>query len=822
MATRTPDTEARISALLERMTLEEKVSLMAGRDFWTLPAIERLGIPSLRVSDGPTGLRSVNSEAATVFPVGVALAATWNETLVAEVGAAIAREAIAHEVDVLLAPAVNIQRTPLGGRNFETYSEDPRLAAEIATAYVAGVQSEGVGTSLKHYAANNQEHERMTGSSDMSERTLREIYLAVYEPVIRRANPWTVMGAYNKVNGVFACENEFLLEQVLKGEWGYDGVVVSDWGATKTTAEAANHGMDLEMPGPARHFGAKLVEAVRNGDVSQAVVDDHARRLLRLIIRCGLLDGNPKSARGELCSARHRACARDAAGQSMVLLKNEGGLLPVSKNVRRVAVIGQPAYMPAIQGGGSSQVSPDRIVSPLEGLKAALGSDVELIFERGLDHEPAPPQIDWRLLSPDETFTQHGLTARYYAKPGCAGPVAHEEIDWHFSKLGFGGKVQTEDDLSFSVEWTGYFRPEQDGDYDFVISHSNEDVELSIGNEILVGQGTPSERELLFMILPLNRREARMRMQAGRTYPIRIRYSQPTERAIRAFNIFNISMRPPAPSRAAAIAAARAADMVLLFVGSGTTDETEGRDRRSMKLSAGQDDFVREVVAANPGTAVIVNTGAPVEMPWAGDVPAILQMWLPGGEGGSALEDLLSGKVSPSGKLPVTFPHHYEDNPTYPFYPGHKSAEYGEGIFVGYRYYDKAGRDVLFPFGHGLTYSRFEISDLQVSVSPSAQDVEVSLNLTNTGAVEAAETVQLYLEDRATREAMPPRQLKAFRKTSLKPGETARLTFVLVREDFAWFDMHAGAWVVSPGKYAVHAGVSSRDLRQAAEFELHS
>lgn len=822
MVTRTPDTEARIAALLEKMTLEEKVSLMAGRDFWTLPAIERLGIPSLRVSDGPTGLRSVNSEAATVFPVGVALAATWNEALVADVGAAIGREAIAHNVDVLLAPAVNIQRTPLGGRNFETYSEDPRLAAEIATAYVAGVQSEGVGTSLKHYAANNQEHERMTGSSDMSERTLREIYLAVYEPVIRRANPWTVMGAYNKVNGVFACENEFLLEQVLKGEWGYDGVVVSDWGATKTTADAANSGLDLEMPGPARHFGAKLVEAVRNGEVSLAVVDDHARRLLRLIIRCGLLDGNPKSVRSELCSARHRACARDAARQSMVLLKNEGSLLPVSKNFRRVAVIGQPAYMPAIQGGGSSQVSPDRIVSPLEGLKAALGGDVELVFERGLDHEPAPPQIDWRLLSPDEAFTQSGLTARYYAKPDYAGPVAHEELDWHFSKLGFGGKVQTDEDLSFSVEWTGFFRPEQDGDYDFVISHSNEHVELSIGNEILVGEGTPSERELLFMILPLNRREARIRMQAGRTYPIRIRYSQPTERAIRAFNIFNIAMRAPAPSRVAAINAANAADMVLLFVGSGTTDETEGRDRRSMKLSAGQDDFVREVVAANPNTAVIVNTGAPVEMPWARDVPAILQMWLPGGEGGSALEDLLSGKVSPSGKLPVTFPHRYEDNPTYPFYPGHKSAEYGEGIFVGYRYYDKAGRDVLFPFGHGLTYSSFEISDLHVSVAPSGQTAEVSVKLTNTGSVEAAETVQLYLEDGATREAMPLRQLRAFRKTSLSPGETTQLTFSLAREDFAWFDMHAGAWAVSPGKYVVHAGVSSRDLRQAAEFELQT
>lgn len=661
----------------------------------------------------------------------------------------------------------------------------------------------------------------MTGSSDMSERTLREIYLAVYEPVIRRANPWTVMGAYNKVNGVFACENTFLLETVLKGEWNYDGVVVSDWGATKTTVDAANNGLDLEMPGPPRHFGAKLVKAVEQGEVRQDIIDEHARRLLRLIIRCGLLDGNPKSAKAELSSPRHRACARDAARQSMVLLKNDGGLLPVSPDVKRVAVIGQPAYMPAVQGGGSSQVSPDRIISPLEGLKAALGGKIDLVFERGLDHEPAPPQIDWRLMSPDENFSQHGLMARYYSKPGFAGPVVHEELDWHFSKLGFGARVQTDDDLSFSVEWSGYFRPEQDGDYDFVISHSNDDVELTIGNEVLVGEGTPSERELLFMILPLNRREARRHLQAGRSYPIRIRYSQPTERAIRAFNIFNVSMRAPAPSREAAIKAAKEADMVLLFVGSGTTDETEGRDRRSMKLSAGQDDLVRAVVAANAKTAVIVNTGAPVEMPWVDSVPAILQMWLPGGEGGPALEDLLSGKVSPSGKLPVTFPKRYEDNPTYPFYPGHKSAEYGEGVFVGYRYYDKTGRDVLFPFGHGLTYSRFEIRDLEVRVG-SGPLVNVTLTLANIGGVEAAETVQLYLEDRATKEAMPPRQLRAFRKISLKPSETSQLGFELTREDFAWFDMHSGAWAVTPGKYILHAGFSSRDLRQAAEFELQS
>lgn len=812
------DTNARIEALLREMTLEEKVSLMAGRDFWTLPAIERLGIPSLRVSDGPTGLRSVNSDPATVFPVGVALAATWNCQLIEEVGAAIGREAIAHKVDVLLAPAVNIQRTPLGGRNFETYSEDPFLASEIAISYVNGVQSEGVGTSLKHYAANNQEHERMTGSSDMSERTLREIYLAVYEPVIRRANPWTVMGAYNRVNGTFACENDLLLEKILKGEWGYDGVVMSDWGATKTTVEAANNGLDLEMPGPARHFGSKLIEAVNAGLVSVETIDEHARRLLRLIVRCGLLDGNPKSAGGELSSKRHRDCARAAARESMVLLRNEGKVLPIGAGVKRVAVIGQPAYMSAIQGGGSSQVSPERILSPLEGLREAFGKGVELVYERGLDHEPLPPVLDWRLLSPDESFSRPGLLAKYYTKPGYQGAPAHEEIDWHFSKLGFGGCVQSDEDLSFSVEWSGFIKPPADGDYELVISHSNNDVELSIGNEVLVGEGTPSERELLFMILPLNRREAKVTLKAGRVYPIRVRYSQTKERAIRAFNIFNISMRPPRPCRTSAIDAAKAADMVLLFVGSGTTDETEGRDRRSMKLSSDQDAFVEEVTAANPRTVVIVNTGAPVEMPWAEKVPAILQMWLPGGEGGGALADLLSGRASPSGKLPVTFPDRYEDNPTYPFYPGGKSAEYGEGVFVGYRYYDKVSKDVRFPFGHGLSYSAFELEHIEVQSSGDAYNVMVSIR--NTGDCEASETVQLYLENRASAEAMPLRQLKGFRKVHLKPGESAVVKIALEERAFAWFDMHDGKWAVSGGKYIVHAGFSSRDLRQSCEIEV--
>ena len=815
--------EDRLEALLARMTLEEKVSLMTGQDFWSLAAIERLGIPALKVSDGPTGLRSVNSERATVFPVGVALAASWDPDLVNEVGAAIAREAIAYGVDVLLAPAVNIHRTPIGGRNFETYSEDPCLAARIAAAFVTGVQAEGVGTSIKHYAANNQEHERLRGNSRMSVRTLREIYLAAFETVIREANPWTVMSAYNRVNGVFASENAFLLNELLKGEWGYDGVVMSDWGATKSTVDSANNGLDLEMPGPAKHFGVRLIEAARSHQVSEAVINDHVLRLLRLIERCGLLDGNPKQARGEKCSDRHRETARRAARQSAVLLKNDGGLLPIRADVKRIAVIGQPARMPAVQGGGSSQVSPDRIVSLLDGLKQSMGEDVEIIFERGMDHEPHAPLIDWRLLSPDREFSQQGLLARYYVNPGFEGAVGHEEIDWHFSKLGFGGAVQTDDDLSFSVEWTGYFRPEQDGEYKFSIVHSEPDVELSVGDTELIGEDTQSTQEFLFMILPLHRSDARLSLEAGKVYPIRIRYSQHAEMAVRAFNVFSVSMRVPDPDRSAAIKAAAAADLVLLFVGSGTTEETEGRDRANLTLSAGQDDFVREVLSVNPSTAVIVNSGSPVEMPWVSEVPAILHIWLPGGEGGGGLADLLTGIESPSGKLPMTFPLRYQDSPAFPFYPGGRTAEYGEGIFVGYRYYDKVGRDVLFPFGHGLTFSTFDLGELRGPIDPVfPDDVEVSLTLTNIGCVVAAETVQIYIEDKAGPEAMPLRQLRVFQKVRLAPGEASSLVFKLSQRDFAWYDEYEDRWTVTPGRYVIHAGFSSRDIRQSLEIEVRS
>lgn len=810
----------RVSGLLGQMTLEEKVSLLSGRDMWSLNSVERLGIPSLTMSDGPTGLRSSESKPATVFPVGVCVAATWDRELVHDMSAAIGREAIAYGVDVLLAPTVNIQRTPLGGRNFECYSEDPFLASQIGTAYVQGVQSEGVGTSLKHYVANNQEYERMRYSANIGKRALREIYLSAFEPVVKDARPWTVMSAYNRINGTYASEHNELLNEVLKDEWGFDGIVVSDWTGTKSTVGAANGGLDLEMPGPGIWFGNNLIGAAQDGLVSETTIDDHAGRILHLIERCGLFDDNPKTASAELSSDRHRELARDAAAAGMVLLKNERDLLPL-KTAKAIAVIGAGADLPTIQGGGSSQVAPDRIVTPLEALLAEFGRNANIRFERGIDHEPKPPTLDGRLLSPETRANSQGLRTRYFANANCEGDVVQEEVDWRFSKLGFGEKAQKAGDGSFSVEWTGVLVPRYSGEHVFQMRNSPAGVELSLDGEALIDAETPFENELLFMLLPLQTRRASIELEAGNAYPITVRYKLPAGMGIPGFNMLNLGLREPEPEYEAALNAARDAEVALVFVGSGTTAETEGEDRQSMALSDEQNQLVRDCLAANPNTVVIVNTGAPVEMPWADEVPAIVQMWLPGQEGGAALADILSGAVNPSGKLPLTFPRRYKDNPTYPFYPGGDQADYGEDLFVGYRYYDKIDCDPLFPFGHGLSYSRFAISNCQAPDEAKAgETVELSVDLQNVGDFAGAEVVQIYVSNHASGETMPVRELRAFEKAHLEAGETKTLSFAMPARAFSWFDPDRDDWVVTPGKYLIGVGRSSRDIVQNLELTL--
>jgi beta-glucosidase len=521
---------------------------------------------------------------------------------------------------------------------------------------------------------------------------------------------------------------------------------------------------------------------------------------------------NPKQSQGALCTEEHRKIARKAAADAMVLLKNEKDLLPL-QGVESLAVIGGLADYPAIQGGGSSQVSPDRIVTPLEGLTEALAGKASITFERGLDPEPKPPILDGRLLSPSVGANEQGLRAAYFNQPDYEGDIAHEAVDWRFAKLGFGDEAQSEEG-AFSVEWTGVITPRYTGAHHFQMSHSNPDAELIIGDEVLVGPHSARETEMLFMILPLNRREAAIELEAGKSYPITIRYSQPG--GIKGFNIFNVACREPAPYYDDAIRSADVADAAVVFVGSGTTSETEGEDRASMRLPDEQNELVEHVSKANPNTVVVVNTGGPVEMPWANKVKAIVQMWLPGQEGGHAIADILTGKVNPSGKLPMTFPERYEDNPTYIHYPGGAQAEYGEGIFVGYRYYTKTGVQPLFPFGHGLSYTKFKLTDAEAICRLKADEtIEVRCTLTNSGQRAGAQTVQVYAENTGCPEATAPLSLCAFEKVYLEPGQSEALTFRIPKRASSYFDEDANDWAWGHGTYRIHLGTSAGNIQHS-------
>ena len=808
--------EARVEDLLSRLTLEEKVSLMAGGSSFGTHAIERLGIPALNVSDGPNGVRSNNSEPTTAFPTGSALAATWDTDLIEQVGAAIGEEARAKGIAVMLGPNVNIQRTPLAGRNFEDYSEDPYLAGEIGAGFVRGVQSQGIGTSLKHFVANNQEHERMRSSSDMSERTLREIYLPAFEHVVKEAHPWSVMASYNRVNGTYVSEDRYLLNDILKDEWHYDGLIMSDWGAVHSTVQSASAGLDLEMPGPGNYFGDRLLTAVRDWKVPESVIDDAARRMLRLILRTGVMDGRPLP-KGALNTPAHRDLARKAAAEAMVLLKNDGSVLPLdAAKLKSIAVIGPNADAPVIGGGGSAKVVPYRVVTPLEGIKAALGPKVSVTYTPGAVNGPVPPAADARYLSPTRDRTSTGLTANYYQGQNFSGAPVKTETDSTFYKLGFGGDVAARTKGDFSVRWEGYFWPPRTGDYDFTLVATGA-LTLTIDDKPVITPDTKAEASPILSFLPVKMRHGKVRLEAGHAYPIRLDYAHDAF----GFRSLFLGIQPPTGTIADAVAAAGSADAAIVFVGSSDATETEGTDRASMDLYGEQNALVDAVLAANPNTVVVVNAGAPVTMPWAGRAKAVVLEWLAGQEIGDAVADVLFGKTDPSGHLPETFPARYEDNPTSLFYPGTRSAYYGEGIFVGYRYYDSKKIDPMFPFGHGLSYTRFAYGGGNVTKGKNPEiPVDVSVNVKNDGRRTGAAVVQLYIRDVASSEVRPFQELKGFRKIRLEPGENRTLHFALGPRAFSFYDEHRHGWVCEPGEFIARLGESSRDIRQELRFTL--
>ena len=701
--------EQRVQDLLGRMTLQEKVAMLSGADWMETVPNERLGIPSIKMADGPAGIRAwagPSSEGiaetskarvtTTSFPAGVAMGATWDTDLLQSQGQAIGQEVKAVGRDMILGPTVNINRTPLWGRNFEGYGEDPYLTSRLAVAYIKGVQGEGVIATVKHFAANNQEFERHRINATVSERALQEIYFPAFKAAIQEAGVWSVMSAYNKLNGVYCAENPYLLRDMLQKQWGFKGFVVSDWGSTYSTVGTVNAGMDLEMPGgqpmkdwlqkpktvAAGNGGGwlvpeKVLPEISAGKISAATIDDNVGRILRIMFVSGQFD-KPHTANGEIDTPEQRALVRKVSAESIVLLKNAGDLLPLnSSKIHSLVVIGPNAAVARTGGGGSSLVVPKYAITPLKGIQDRAGERMRVSYVLGATMEGDAP-----------------------------------------------------------------------------------------------GNDTQSPEQL----------------------------------------------------RSEAVSAAAKADAAIVVVGRSPKLESEDFDIRFLDLPAGQDELIDAVAKANKNTIVVINAGGPVIMTkWIAQVPSILDMWYGGQEGGNAIADVLFGDADPSGKLPVSFVKEWKDSPAYGHYPGENlQVEYAEGIYVGYRYFDKRKIEPLFPFGFGLSYTKFDYSDLKVSPGETSSDkpVDVSLQVRNSGSRSGAEVVELYVHDGHSSVDRPVQELKGFQRVNLAPGEAKTVHFTLDRSAMAFYSTAKKAWVTEPGQFDVLVGSSSRDIRVKGSFTL--
>jgi len=779
--------------------LDDLTAAVAGIDLWNTPGIPDRGLPPLRVTDGPNGARGPNATGvpSACFPCGSALGATWDPELVRRVGRAIAEEARTKGAHVLLAPTVNLHRHPLAGRNFECYSEDPHLTARLAVAFVQGVQSEGVGVTVKHLVANDSEFERMTISSDVAEAVLRELYLVPFEAAVTEADAWGVMAAYNRLNGTYCSQHDWLLDRVLRTEWGFDGFVVSDWFGTHSTAAAANAGLDLEMPGPPQWFGPALSAAVEAGEVERATVERKVQRLFVLAQRTGATDGIGGGVPGSVDDPQHRALAREAAAASFVLLKNAADVLPLDREtLGSVAILGTAADTAWIMGGGSAALDPHPPVTPRAGISAAVDAATTVTFSRG-------PVATDTLAPLDETALAGRLTLDLFTSDDCSGePVATSSLRTARA-LWLGEWTDRVDPTSFSARITGTVRVPESGDWTFGLS-TTESCRVLLDGETLIDARDGRERGTSFFGFGSAEIRTTRRLAAGTELPLLVEFSGGSPAMVSGLEL---GAAPPTPTTALedAVAVAAAADVAIVVVGTGPTRDTEGQDRPSLALPGEQDALVAAVAAANRNTVVCVNAGSPVRMDWVDGVPAILQCWLPGEEWGNALADVLFGDAEPSGRLPTTFPIRIEDAPSHGTYPGADGhVEYSDGLLMGYRGYDRAGTAPRFCFGHGLAYTAFEYDHLLVAGR------HVSVEVTNTGGRDGTEVVQLYVQRQDAPPERPERQLRRFAKIRIPSGATRTVEFDLDDRCFAeWRD---GAWVIPQAAFRVRIGSSSRAL----------
>jgi beta-glucosidase len=794
------DHETAIADAMARLDLADKVRILSGQDFWTLPAVPAIGLASLVMSDGPIGVRGTRwsaEDTSIALPSPTALAATWDPALARRAGRLLGQEARRKGVHLLLAPTVNLHRSPLGGRHFECYSEDPLLTGAIGAGYVAGVQDQGVGATVKHFVANDSETDRFTVDARVGERALRELYLAPFETIVRDGGAWAVMAAYNSVNGTTMTEHDQLQNGVLKGEWGFDGAIVSDWLAARDTVATALGGLDIAMPAVNSPWGQRLVKAIEAGKVAPEIVDEQVRRVLRLAARVGVLDGVepavPAAQRPQALDGR--AVAREIAARSMVLAANRDALLPLdAAALRSVALVGLFASQARVLGGGSATVYPEHVVSPLDGLRAALPEGVELRYAVGDDpREKLPPVSGPQWMELTATFRDADGEVLHQAALATGAGL------WMEMPAGV-----TADNLS-TVDITGTFTATRSGEHQLGIR--------GVGQFTLTVDGAPvyddglwpdsADPAVIFLAPPEQR--VPVTLTAGQRIEVDLRQQVflPEGFAVVSLTLgYTEPLGTPEELLDEAARVAAGCDVAVVVVGTTEEVESEGFDRTTLALPGRQDELVRRVVAANPRTVVVVNSGSPVELPWADEVPAVLLTWFPGQEAGAALADVLFGAVEPGGRLPTTWPVRAQDCPVLNTTPHGGALDYAEGVFIGYRAWDRTGVAPRYPFGHGTGYTTWAYESLAVDGR------SVTVTVRNTGTRPGREVVQVYLGPVEADAERPVRWLAGFAGAVAAPGESVTVTVELPERAFQIWD---GGWRTIPGRYVVEAAHSSAD-----------
>ncbi|MFJ8742196.1 beta-glucosidase [Embleya sp. NPDC127516] len=809
-------TDDELRDLVARLTLEEKLSLVVGEDFWSLPEIPSIGLRKLRVSDGPVGVRGVTwdeRDTSLLFPSPTALAAAWDPEVTRRAGFVMGAQTRDKDIHVLLAPTVNLHRSPLGGRHFECYSEDPLLTARIATAFVEGVQSAGVGATIKHFVGNETEDDRMSYDSRIDERSLREVYLVPFEEAVRTGRVWLVMSAYNQVNGETMTENSRLVNGVLKDEWGFDGVVISDWMAVRSTEAAAAGGTDVAMPGPTEVWGEPLLAAVREGRVAESLIDERVTRILRLAARVGVLGERTPATTTTPDDAV--ATLRAIAARAMVLLGNDGTLPLDPSTLSRVALIGPNALRLSAQGGGSAHVNPSHVVSIPDGLRAALGESVELTLTEGAFTHRALADLSLETARDPESG-EPGLRAEFLDAEGTVLSSEHRLgsslMFWPDNVPAGATVIRLRVSVTPTVSGTNILDVRGAGRFEVTIDGATRTVDMT----------APEGTDVIETIMRPEATRIEVEATAGTPVEIRVDFSQGGRFFMAALGLgWADPRRSEEAELHAAVEAARAADVAVVVVGTTDDIESEGFDRADLALPGRSDELVRRVAAVNPRTVVVVNAGSPVLMPWRDEVAAVVWAWLPGQEGGAALGDVLTGVAEPGGRLPTTYPAAAADVPVYSTARVDNEHHYAEqSSNIGYRAWALGDAAPAYPFGHGLGYTTWAYEG--VTVKGDATGVTVEVTVANTGERAGREVAQVYLEtaDGTLMGRPEPIRLVGFASIEADPGARATATIEIDARTLARWDEQGAAWVTTPGTYTLRVGRSLGDLPLSAELAL--